>query len=72
MACFLIFEDVRETRKYHVEAADYGAAVTSWTKAQEGGDTGSFVDASTISYEVQRIDDAGEILELFPAVPINP
>lgn len=72
MARFLIFEDVRETRKYHVEAADYDAAVAAWMQAQEDGDTGSFVDASTLSYEVQRIDGAGEILELYPAIPVDP
>ena len=72
MAHFLIFGDVRETRRFHVEAPDYDSAVAAWAVAQEAGDTGSFVDVCTLSYEVQRVENAGEILELFPAVPVNP
>ncbi len=68
MARFLIYEDVRETRKYIVEAEDYEAAVAAWDEAQEAGDMGSFVEATTLSYEVQRVDDAGAIVELYPAV----
>jgi hypothetical protein len=68
MARYLIYEDVRETRKYVIEAEDYESAVDAWVKVQEAGDIGSFVDASTISYEVQQIDDAGSVVELFPAV----
>ena len=68
MARFLIYEDVRETRKYIVEAEDYEAAVGAWEEAQEAGDMGSFVEASTLSYEVQRVDDAGAVVELYPAV----
>ncbi len=71
MATFLIYEDVRETRKYIVEAEDYEHAVAAWDKAQDEGDMGSFVGASTISYEVQRIDAAGDIVELFPTVEVE-
>ena len=70
MARFVIYEDVRETRKYVVEAEDYERAFAAWEAAQEGGDVGSFVAASTISYEVQRVDDAGNLVELFPAVEL--
>ena len=66
MSRFVIFEDVRETRKYVVEAASYDDAVTAWEAAQEAGDAGSFVDASTISFEVQHLDDAGNVVETFP------
>ncbi len=70
MARFLIYEDIRETRKYVVEAEDYEAASAAWDQAQEAGDMGSFVEASTISYEVQSVDDAGAVIELYPAVEI--
>jgi hypothetical protein len=66
MPRFLIFEDVRETRKYVVDAAGYDEAVAAWEAAQDAGDAGSFVDASTISYEVQRLDAAGNVVETFP------
>lgn len=70
MATFLIYEDVRETRKYVVDADDYEAAVVAWEKVQEAGDMGSFVEASTLSYEVQRVDEVGNIVEMLPAVEI--
>lgn len=70
MARFLIYEDVRETRKYYVEAEDYETAVAAWEATQEAGDMGSFVEASTLSYEVQRVDDAGAVVELYPAIEI--
>jgi hypothetical protein len=71
MPRFLIFEDVRETRKYIVEAEDYEHAVAAWEEAQEAGDLGSFVEASTIAYDVQRLDDAGNVVEMFPAVKVE-
>ena len=71
MPRFLIFEDIRETRKFYVEAADYESAVAAWKEAQEAGDDGSFVDASTISYEVQRLDDVGNTVESHPAVQVE-
>lgn len=70
MSRFLIYEDVRETRKYVVEAEDYVSAVTAWERAQEDGDAGSFVDATTLSYEVQEVDDAGNVVVAFPAVEL--
>jgi len=57
----LIYEDVRETRKFYVEAADYQTAIVAWAAAQEAGDEGSFVDASTLSYEVQLLDESGTL-----------
>jgi hypothetical protein len=71
MPRFLSYEDVRETRKYVVEAEDYEGAVLAWEAAQEAGDTGSFVSATTLSYEVQQVDTAGEIVEMFPAVEVE-
>lgn len=71
MPRFLIYEDVRETRKYVVEAVDYDAAIAEWEVAQEAGDQGSFVAASTISFEVQRLDDAGNVVETLPAVHLE-
>jgi hypothetical protein len=71
MPRFLIYEDVRETRKYVVEAEDYEGAVTAWEEAQDAGDMGSFVSATTLSYEVQCIDAAGEIVETFPAIEVE-
>ena len=71
MPRFLIYEDVRETRKYIVEAEDYEHAVATWEEAQEEGDLGSFVEASTLAYEVQRVDDAGSVVETFPAVEVE-
>ena len=71
MPRFLIYEDIRETRKYLVEAEDYEGAVTAWDDAQEAGDMGSFVEATTLAYEVQRLDDAGLIVETFPAVEVE-
>ena len=68
---FLIYEDVRETRKYIVEADDLDSAITAWEQAQEDGDDGSFVDASTINYEVQRLDDNGNTVETFRAVQVE-
>ena len=70
MPRFLIYEDVRETRKYVIEAEDYESAVLAWEEAQETGDQGSFVEASTLSYEVQRVDDVGNVIEAFPAVEV--
>lgn len=66
MPRFLIFEDVVETRKYVVEAADEIAAVTTLEAVQEAGDQGSFVTASTVSLEVHRLDEHGEIVASFP------
>lgn len=71
MPRFLIYEDVRETRKYVVEVEDYESAVLAWEVAQETGDQGSFVEASTLSYEVQRVDDVGNVIEAFPAVEVE-
>ncbi len=71
MPRFLIFEDVRETRKYVVETEDYEAALVAWEKVQEAGDMGSFVAATTISYEVQRLDETGGVVEQFPAVHVE-
>jgi|CXWL01.1.fsa_nt_gi hypothetical protein len=71
MPRFLIYEDVRETRKYVVEAVDYDDAIDEWEVAQEGGDSWSFVAASTISFEVQQLDDAGNVIETFPAVQVE-
>lgn len=71
MPRFLIYEDVRETRKYMVEAVDYDTAVAEWEVAQETGDEGSFVSATTISYEMREIDDAGNVIETFPAVQVE-
>jgi hypothetical protein len=71
MPRFLIYEDVRETRKYLVEAQDYDAAVSAWELTQEAGDEGSFVAASTISYEVQRLDEVGNTVETYPAVQVE-
>jgi len=71
MPRFLIYEDVRETRKYLVEANDYGAALVALERAQEGGDEGSFVAASTIGFEVQRLDEAGNTVETYPAVSVE-
>jgi hypothetical protein len=64
-------QDVRETRKYLVEANDYGAALVALERAQEDGDEGSFVAASTISFEVQRLDEAGNTVETYPAVSVE-
>jgi len=71
MPQFLIYEDVRETRKYIVEADDLDGAIAAWEQAQEDGDDGSFVDASTVSYEVQRLDDTGNTAETYPAVQVE-
>jgi hypothetical protein len=71
MPWFLIFEDVRETRKYIVEAEDYEGAVAAWEEAQEVGDIGSFVEATTLAYEVQRVDETGNVVEIFPAVEVE-
>jgi hypothetical protein len=32
---------------------------------------GSFLGATTMAYEVQRIDDAGNVVETFPAVEVD-
>lgn len=71
MAQYLIYEDVRETRKYVVEAADHEAALIAWEEAQETGDQGSFVAASTISFEVNRLDEQGIVVETLPAVQVE-
>lgn len=71
MPRFLIFEDVRETRKYIVDADDYESAVAAWELAQEEGDDGSFVTASTISYDVHQLDDAGNMIETYPVVQVE-
>lgn len=71
MARFLIYEDVRETRKYVVNTFDYETALTLWEGAQEARDQGSFVAASTISFEVQLLDDSGNVVETFPAVQVE-
>ncbi len=68
---FLIYEDVRETRKYLVEADNYDGAIAAWEEAQEAGDIGSFVDASTLAYEVQRLDETGNVVEMFPSVEVE-
>jgi hypothetical protein len=69
MPYFLIYEDVRETRKYIVEADDFDGAIAAWEQAIEDGDQGSFVDASTLSYEVQQLDD--NTIETYPAVQVE-
>jgi len=71
MPRFLIYEDVRETRKYIVEADDLEDAIFAWEQAQENGDDGSFVDASTMNYEVQRLDDTGNTVETYPIVRVE-
>lgn len=71
MARFVVYEDVRETRKYYVEADDFETVVRLWNESIEAGGNGSFVNASTISYQVQRIDAAGQIVESFPAVEVD-
>jgi|CXWL01.1.fsa_nt_gi hypothetical protein len=71
MPRFLIHEDIRETRKYLVDADDLDGAIAAWEQGQEAGDDGSFVDASAISYEVQRLDDAGNTVETYPAVQVE-
>lgn len=71
MPRFVIYEDVRETRKYLIDADDYAAALVAWEAAQEEGDEGSFVDASTLSYEVQRLDEVGNTVETYPAVRVE-
>ena len=71
MPRFLIFEDVRETRKYIVDADDCEGAIAAWEEAQEDGDDGSFVAASTICYEVQQLDDTGNTVETYPGVHVE-
>lgn len=71
MPQFLIFEDVRETRKCYVEAVDYDGALAEFEKAHEEGDEGSFVAASAIAYEIPRLNDVGEIEESCPAVEVE-
>jgi hypothetical protein len=68
---FLIYEDVRETRKFVVDADDVQGAIAAWRIAQEAGDEGSFAAASTISYEVQRLDEVGMTVETYPTVQIE-
>lgn len=62
---------MRETRKSLVEAPDSDTARDVWETAQETGDQGSFVSATTISYEMQEIDDTGNVIETFPAVQVE-
>jgi hypothetical protein len=71
MPRFLIYEDIRETRKYIIEAENLEGVITAWEQAIENGDQGSFVDASTINYEVQRLDDADNTVETYPAVQVE-
>jgi hypothetical protein len=71
MPRFLIYEDIRETRKYLVDADDYDTALIAWEAAQEAGDEGSFVDASTIAFEVHRLDDVGNTIATYPSVQVE-